>query len=63
MDGLIFGILLYSISKSRNFTDVCMVGAQTFLPPYKPWSVTFFNIAELYLRLLKTHHFQIWQFD
>ena len=48
---------------SRNFTDVCMVGA-TNLPPIIQTSVNFRNFVELYLgTLIKTYHFQIRQFD
>ena len=35
LEGFIFGILRYSISKSQNFTDVYKGGAQTFSPPCK----------------------------
>ena len=44
-------------SKSRNFKDICMVRG-TNLPPTLQSSVNFRNIAKLYLRLLKTRHFQ-----
>ena len=50
--------------RSRNFTDVGMVGS-TNLPHHHTTiqtSVNFRKIAELYFRALKTYHFQIWQF-
>ena len=44
---------------SRNFTDVCMVGATIIQT-----SVNFRNFVELYLgTLIKTYHFQFRQFD
>ena len=46
----------YSFSKSRNFTDACMYGAQTCLtsspPPIIQKSVNFRSFVELYLRSL-----------
>ena len=44
---------------SRNFADVCMVGATIIQT-----SVNFRNFVELYLgTLIKTYHFQFRQFD
>ena len=65
LEGFIFGILRYSISKSQNFTDVYKGGGgggTNFLPTMQA-SVNFRNFAWPYLRLLKTHHFPIWQLD
>ena len=47
--------------KVVNFYKPCMVGDK-FVPSTTQTSVKFRDFAELYLRSLKTYHFQIWQF-
>ena len=46
----------------RDFTDVCLYGGGggTNLPPTIQTSVNYHNFAQLYLRSLKTYHFQTW---
>ena len=47
---------VYSSSKSRNFTDVCMVGG-TNLPPTKQTSVNFRNLLAKDLSFFKFSNF------
>ena len=44
----------------RDFTDVCLYGGGggTNMPPNIQTSVNYHNFAQLYLRSLKTYHFQ-----
>ena len=49
--------------KSRNLRHFCMVGGTNLAPTRTNVLLNFCNFAELYLRSLTTHHFQIWQFN
>ena len=49
--------------KSRNLRHFCMVGEINLAPTRDKRPSKFRNFAELYLRSLTTHHFQIWQFN